>query len=48
MRLEQPRIPANGELSERVAYLERYLYRLTGELQIALNTLEGIAKQERQ
>lgn len=44
MKLEQPRIPTNGDLSERVAYLERYLYRLTGELQMALNTIESMAK----
>ncbi|MGM9553652.1 MAG: hypothetical protein ACI3V2_05055 [Faecousia sp.] len=45
MKLEQPRIPTNGDLSERVAYLERYLYRLTSELQMALNTIESRAKR---
>lgn len=40
MKLEQPRIYTGGELSERVAYLERYLFRLTAELQIALTALE--------
>lgn len=40
MKLEQPRIQTGGSLPERVAYLERYIYRLTTALQIALNTLE--------
>ena len=47
MKLEQPRISPEGNLSERVVYLERYLYRLTSELQAMLSTLESIAKQER-
>lgn len=46
MKLEQPRLSTGGELTERVAYLERYLYRLTAELQMALNTLESMAKRE--
>ena len=45
MKLEQPRLSAGGELTERVAYLERYLYRLTAELQMALNTIETMAKR---
>ena len=36
MKLEQPRLNAGGTLEERVAYLERYLYRLIAELQMAL------------
>lgn len=46
MKLEQPRISTGGDLTERVAYLERYIYRLTGELQMALNTIERMAKRE--
>lgn len=45
MKLEQPRIPTGGNLTERVAYLERYLYRLTAELQMALNTIESMGKK---
>lgn len=45
MKLEQPRITATGTAEERVAYLERYLFRLVLELQAALdeikNTKEG-------
>lgn len=46
MKLEQPRLSTGGALTERVAYLERYLYRLIAELQMALNTLESMAKRE--
>lgn len=46
MKLEQLRISTGGDLSERVAYLERYLYRLTAELQMALNTIESMSKRE--
>ncbi len=41
MRLEQPRIQSNGSLSERVEYLERYLFRLVAELQVVLETKEA-------
>ena len=40
MMLEQPRIVPSGTLEERVAYLERFVYRLTQELQTALEQLE--------
>lgn len=37
MKLEQPKIIASGNLKDRVAYLERYIFRLVAELQMALN-----------
>ena len=37
MKLEQPKITACGNLQDRVSYLERYIFRLVGELQMALN-----------
>lgn len=40
MKLEQPKINTGGNLAQRVEYLERYIYRLTNELQMALNALE--------
>lgn len=40
IQLEQPKLGNTGPLTDRVAYLERYLYRLCGELQAALNALE--------
>lgn len=45
IKLEQPRIGSTGSLTERVAYLERYLYRLTNELQVVLNALEQMRKE---
>ena len=45
INLEQPRLGAVGSLSDRVGYLERYLYRLTNELQVALNALEQQRKE---
>lgn len=40
MKLEQPRIHTGGNLAERVACLERYIFRLVNELQAALDALE--------
>lgn len=40
MKLEQPKIRQSGDLKERVEFLERYLYRLVAEIQIALDALE--------
>ncbi len=37
MKLEQPRINSGANLEARVDYLERYIFRLVGELQMALN-----------
>ncbi len=37
MKLEQPKIMTGDNLKDRVAYLERYIFRLVGELQMALN-----------
>lgn len=47
MKLEQPRIQTGGSLPERVAYLERYIFRLTAELQMALNALEQAQKKDK-
>lgn len=40
MKLEQPRITGTGTTEERVTYLERYLFRLVQELQMALDEIE--------
>lgn len=40
MMLEQPRINGEGSISERLAYLERYVYRLAAELQVALRAAD--------
>lgn len=45
MKLEQPKIMTGGNLAERVAYLERYIFRLTNELQMALSALEQATKK---
>ena len=40
MKLEQPKVNQSGDLAERVRYLENYIFRLHGELQVALNYIE--------
>lgn len=40
MKLEQPRIRGAGDLEQRIGYLERYLYRLTAQLQMELSALQ--------
>lgn len=44
MKLEQPKTGQNGDLADRVRYLENYIFRLHGELQAALNQLEKEVK----
>lgn len=46
IKLEQPGIRTEQDLAGRVAALERYLYRLAGQLQMALNALEQQKKGE--
>jgi hypothetical protein len=41
MKLEQPRILPTGTLEERVAYLERFIYRLVEELQAVTEQYEN-------
>lgn len=40
MKLETPRIVMVGSVEERVTYLERYLFRLVVELQVALDEIK--------
>ena len=40
VKLEQPKLQSRGELAARVEALERYLFRLCGQLQEALDELE--------
>ncbi len=46
MKLEQPRIQTGGNLADRVAYLERYLYRLVQELQFVADALEQLKQEQ--
>ncbi len=41
MKLEQPRIQTGGNLEQRVAYLERFIFRLVQELQAAHDAKEA-------
>lgn len=47
MKLEQPRIYTEGSLEARLCYLERYIFRLTTELQMALDALEQAQKYDK-
>ena len=40
MKLEQPRITGTGTTDDRVTYLERYLFRLVQELEMALDEIK--------
>ena len=44
--LEQPSLSPEGDLKSRVERLERYLFRLTAQLQVALDRLEQQRKGE--
>ncbi len=46
MPLEQPKLLPAGDTAARVAALERYLFRLTAQLQAALEELERRTKDE--
>lgn len=40
MTLEKPSLSRGGDLSQRVDALERYLYRLVGELEAIMEEME--------
>lgn len=46
MPLEQPKLQPSGDVNARLAALERYLFRLTTQLQVALEDLERQAKEK--